>query len=82
MAFTISQLKRFVDNPVAKTVTAYSSEGEAVIVESVSNANYVASNLISGEFDRDAAIAHNKPLIRARNEMFYTALQTQLEGTQ
>lgn len=82
MAFTISQLKRFVDNPVAKTVTAYSSEGEAVIIESVSNANYVAPNLISGEFDRDAAIAHNKPLIRARNEMFYTALQTQLEGAQ
>jgi len=82
MAFTISQLKRFVDNPVARTVTAYSSEGENIIIESVSNDNYVVSNLISGEFNREAALAHNKPLIRARNEMFYTALQTQLEGAQ
>ena len=79
MPYTVEQVRKIIDNPTDRIVTAYFSDNTSVIIKDISYENY---SLPPGYKNKDATSEDIKPLMLQRKILYYTSLSAQLINTQ
>ena len=79
MAYTVDQVKKIIDNPTDRIVTAYFTDNTSVIIKDISYENY---SVPPGYKNKDVTSEEIKPLMLQRKILYYTSLSAQLINTQ
>jgi hypothetical protein len=76
---TVDKVKKIMDDPNNRTVTAYFTDNTSVIIKDISYENYTVP---PGYKDRDLTSEYIQPLMVQRKLLYYTSLSAQLINTQ
>jgi len=79
MSYTVDQVRKFIDNPSDRVVTAYFADNTSVIIKNISYENYTPH---PGYKNKDVNIEIIKPLMIQRKLLYYTSLSAQLTNIQ
>ena len=79
MPYSVEQVRKIIDNPTDRIVTAYFSDNTSVIIKNISYEKY---SLPPGYKNKDATSEEIKPLMAQRKILYYTSLSAQLINTQ
>ena len=79
MSYSVEQVRKIIDNPTDRIVTAYFSDNTSVIIKDISYENYTVP---PGYKNKNLTREYIQSLMVQRKLLYYTSLSAQLINTQ